>query len=413
MTSWAPIEASRHAKNTTNPIRKIVDQMNAPTKSTKPMISLSIGDPTTDGHLVPPQVAEKSLIEKLKSHKANGYPPSVGYLASRQAVAGYWKRCFAPTLAVEIAPESVILASGASHALLMAITALCNPGDTLLLPEPCFSLYGTICDSYGIKVAHYRCVADKNWEVDLDDLKAKHSANPTTKAILLNNPSNPCGSSFKREHVEDILKVCDDLRIPVIADEIYAGQVFKGHTFTSVADVTTDVPRIVVGGLAKNFIVPGWRMGWSITIDPKKVMSEVHSGMIALSTLLVGPNSLIQATLDDVLNHTDEGYLAHVRTEIETTAVAAYELFKQCKGLRPTTPQGAMYLMVGIDSAVLPKFANGIEFAKALLEEENVQFLPGEIFRCPGYFRIVTAKPLAVVSEAVERIKEFCARHAV
>ena len=410
---WKTIEASRHAKNTTNPIRVIVDQMKAPTKSTKPMISLSIGDPTTDGHLVPPAIAEKSLVAALQSHKANGYPPSVGYAASRQAIADYWRRSFAPSLAEPISPDAVILGSGASHVLLMAITGLCNPGDTLLLPEPCFSLYGTICDSYGIKVTYYRCVAERDWEVDLEDLKAKHAASTNVKAVLLNNPSNPCGSSFTRAHVEAILATCDALRLPVIADEIYAGQVFKGHTFTSVSDVTTDVPRIVIGGLAKNFIVPGWRMGWSITVDPKGLMKEVHSGMIALSTLLVGPNSLIQATLEDILNKTDEGYLESVRNEIEGTAVAAYELFKQCKGLKPTTPQGAMYLMIGIDSAVLPAFVNGIEFAKTLLEEENVQLLPGEIFRCPGYFRIVTAKPLAVVTEAVERIKEFCARHAV
>lgn len=410
MSDWKPIEASRHAKNTTNPIRKIVDQMKTPSASTKPMISLSIGDPTTDGHLLTPPTADASIIKYLQTHTANGYPPSVGYPASRQAVASYWKRSFAPSLKNEISIENVILGSGASHVLLMAITALCNPGDTLLLPEPCFSLYGTICSSYGINTSHYRCMSDKDWEVDLDDLKAKITS--TTKAVLLNNPSNPCGSSFTRTHVEAILSVCSAAKVPVISDEIYAGQVFTGHTFTSVSDIETDVPRIVVGGLAKNYICPGWRMGWSIVFDPVGVMGDIISGMVALSTLLVGPNSLIQATLDDILNHTDESYLVGVRKEIETTATQAYDLFKQCKGLTPTTPQGAMYLMIGIDPTVLKSFSSGIDFAKALQAEENVQVLPGEIFRCPGYFRIVTAKPVSLVKEAVERIKEFCGRHS-
>lgn len=412
MSEWKVIPASRQAQNTSNPIRKIVDQMKGESKCTKPMISLSIGDPTTDGNLLPPVNAEDTLIANIKTRKFNGYPPSVGYPGSREAVARYWVKNFAPNSTTHgITADKVILGSGASHSLLMAITAICNPGDTLLIPAPCFSLYGTICDSYGIHVSHYQCLPDRDWEIDLEDLKSKIT--PSVKAVLINNPSNPCGSNFKKSHVEDILAVADAAKVPIIADEIYAGLVFTGNVFTSVADIDTDVPRIVVGGLAKTYVVPGWRLGWSIQVDPKGYLANIQAGMVALSTLLVGPNSLIQSAMDQILNHTDAQYAVTLAKDLETSAHTAFDILKTCAGLVPTTPQGAMYMMVKVDTSKFKDIANGIEFAKKLQEEQNVQVLPGEIFVCPGFFRIVVSKEASTIAEAGARIKEFCEAHTL
>ena len=407
MSEWKVFDASRQAQNTSNPIRKIVDQMKGESKCTKPMISLSIGDPTTDGNLLPPINAEETIIANLKTRKFNGYPPSVGYPASREAVSKHWIRNFASNGTTHgITADKVILGSGASHSLLMAITAICNPGDAILIPAPCFSLYGTICDSYGIKVKHYKCLPDSDWEIDLQDLKAK--VTPDVKAILINNPSNPCGSNFQKQHVLDIIAAADAAKLPIISDEIYAGLVFSGNVFTSVADIDTDVPRIVVGGLAKNYVAPGWRLGWTITVDPKGYLANVQAGMVALSTLLVGPNSLIQSAMDDILNNTDASYAVNLAKALEESAKIAYTIFQTCVGLAPTTPQGAMYLMVRVDVAKLKGISNGIEFAKKLQEEQNVQVLPGEIFECPGFFRIVVSKDAATITDASNRIKEFC-----
>eukprot|EP00758_Cryptobia_borreli_P010999 Tbor_TRINITY_DN5620_c0_g1::TRINITY_DN5620_c0_g1_i4::g.9093::m.9093/K00815/TAT; tyrosine aminotransferase len=412
MSDWKPFEASKHAQNTTNPIRNIVDRMKCEVKTDKPLIALSIGDPTTDGNLLPPQCADDAIIRNIKSHNFNGYPPSVGYARSREAVAKYWTRSFAPNAG--ITADDIILSSGASHALVMAITGLCNPGDTLIIPKPCFSLYGTVCDSYGINIAYYKCLPEKDWEVDVADLKRVVDENRSTvKALLINNPSNPCGSNFTKGHVETLIKVAEENRLPIISDEIYAGLVFSGNTFHSVADFESCVPRVVVGGTAKNFICPGWRMGWLITVDPNKIFCAAHQGFVSLSTLIVGPNSLIQASLEDILNRTDMSYTVSLAKDLEVNARLSYDLFQQCEGLAPTTPQGAMYLMVKIDIGRFKGIENGVDFAKLLMMEQNVQVLPGEIFHCPNFFRIVYTKPEALIREAIMRIQEFCTVHTI
>lgn len=415
MTSdWTPLTASLHAKRTTNPIRKIVDQMK-PTgpQSTKPMIALSIGDPTTDGNFLPPKSAIDAIVANVQSCKFNGYPPSVGYPASRDAVAKYWINHFTPSLpdaAAQIRGDRVILGSGASQAILMAITALCNEGDNILLPSPCFSLYGTICGSYGIDVKHYKCDPSNNWECDLASIRALTDSR--TKCLFLNNPSNPCGSNFRRSHVADLLSLADELKLPVISDEIYSGMVFEDEVFTSVADFDSNVPRIVIGGTAKNFIVPGWRLGWAILVDKLNIAADVFDGMVQLSTLIVGPNSVVQSALDKILNETEASYQSELNKSLYRNAKTAYDIFSTCRGLRPTVPQGAMYMMVGLDMSMFKDITSGIEFAKMLMAEENVQVLPGEIFQMPNFFRVVYTKPTELVGEAAKRIEAFCARHS-
>lgn len=414
MVEWNTLEASLHAQNTTNPIRKIVDQMKPPTGLNKSFIPLSIGDPTTDGNFLPPPEVIAELQSVAARSKCNGYGPSTGTAGARSAVAKYWKN-FTPSLSpVEadklLRAENVVLGSGASHSLLMAITALCNPGDNLLIPAPCFSLYGTICGSYGIEVRHYPCDSQNNWECDINAIATLRDEK--TKAILINNPSNPCGSNFTRAHVKQILETAEKLRLPVIADEIYAGMVFGTQTFTSVSDIETTVPRFIVGGIAKNYMVPGWRLGWVLVMDPLGVAAKVLDGIVQLSTLIVGPNSLIQGVLPLMLDGINEAYRLEVNRNLEAGATAAFNIFSRCKGLRPTTPQGAMYLMVQIEVEQFgEEIQNGVDFAKLLLTEENVQVLPGEIFQMPNFFRVVFTKPIHLVEEAVCRIEDFCRRH--
>ncbi|KAF8279990.1 hypothetical protein TcBrA4_0098630 [Trypanosoma cruzi] len=143
----------------------------------------------------------------------------------------------------------------------MAITAICDAGDYALVPQPGFPHYETVCKAYGIGMHFYNCRPENDWEADLDEIR--RLKDDKTKLLIVTNPSNPCGSNFSRKHVEDIVRLAEELRLPLFSDEIYAGMVFKGKdpnaTFTSVADFETTVPRVILGGTAKNLVVPGWR----------------------------------------------------------------------------------------------------------------------------------------------------------
>ena len=123
-----------------------------------------------------------------------------------------------------------------------------------------------ITESLGGSTKDYRLHPEKNWECDLADMEAQ--IDDRTKAILITNPSNPTGSNYSEEHLRGIVAIADRHGLPIIADEIYGGVVFSG-TFTPIASIAGAVPVLSVGGLAKEFVVPGWRVGWVVMHEQK------------------------------------------------------------------------------------------------------------------------------------------------
>ena len=244
MKSWHPVPMSEMASNTFNPIRSIVDGMKITPNPKKPMIALSIGDPTVFGNLPVPEEMDDAVIDKIRSHKYNGYNPSIGYEDARQAVADY-----TTTPEALVTSKDVILTNGCSSALDLCITVLASRGQNILVPRPGFSIYKTLAETFGIQVKHYDLLPEKSWEVDLDHLESLMDEN--TAAVIVNSPSNPCGSVYSRQHIEDILEVLDRNKIPVIADEIYEHFVFSDNKYHSMASVSKTVPVLSCSGLTK------------------------------------------------------------------------------------------------------------------------------------------------------------------
>jgi tyrosine aminotransferase len=192
---------------------------------------------------------------------------------------------------VFVALQDIVIASGCSGAIDIALTGLLNPGDNILLPKPAFPLYQVICDAHKIQVKFYNLLPEKNWEADLAHLESLVDEN--TKAILVNNPSNPCGSVYSKEHLQQILAVADHHKLPVIADEIYGDMVFGNNMFFPMATLTKTVPVISVGGLAKKFLIPGWRVGWLMVHDRNNTLKDVRTAYFKLSQLILGASSLV------------------------------------------------------------------------------------------------------------------------
>jgi len=185
-------------------------------------------------------------VKVLESNNWNGYAPSFGHDEARAALA---KKYSYPHLKVD--PSDVIIANGCSDALNMSFGVLLNPGDTILLPRPGFSFYETLCGRYGFEYKFYNCLPEKDWAIDVEHMKSV--IDKKTKAILVNNPSNPCGSVLTRKNLEQVLQVAKQYRIPIIADEIYDGMVFGEQPFFSMASISRDVPILTCGGMAKQF----------------------------------------------------------------------------------------------------------------------------------------------------------------
>ena len=288
-TAWA-VKPSKKAQRTKNPIRRIVDKIQAvKPKCDKELIPLSLGDPTVYGNLAAPAKLTEAVVKQVRGMKANGYAHSAGTPTARAAVAK-----FMSSPGAELTADDIIMASGGSGALEMAITALVDEGDNLLVPKPGFPLYQVIAESNGSSVKEYPLLPEREWEVDTAALDAL--VDERTRAIVVNNPSNPCGSLFGDANLRAVLDVAERHRLPVIADEIYGFMVFKGRKFSPIASLTTTVPVLSVSGMAKMFLVPGWRVGWIQIHDRNGVLADggVRQGLMNLSQLILGANTIAQ-----------------------------------------------------------------------------------------------------------------------
>lgn len=159
---------------------------------------------------------------------------------------------------------------------------------------------------------------DQQWKVDLEDLE--NQIDDDTAAIVVINPSNPCGSVYNREHLQEIIDVAANNHVPIIADEIYEHFVFTGHESIAISSVSKEVPVLTCSGLTKRFLVPGWRVGWVIIHDRNNILGQdIRQAFTNLSNRLLGANTLIQRALPSILRDTPQSFFDEVVLFIEVS----------------------------------------------------------------------------------------------
>jgi len=401
---WDPIEASLHAQNTINPIRRIVDVMNVQPNPDKKLLQLHIGDPSITGILPTHEKVNQAVMEALVSGKYNGYGPAIGYAHVREALAK-----FVSTEESCVDAEDITLTSGCSHALQLAIEALAGPGKNILVPKPGFPLYMTLMRPHDIEDRFYNLRMEKNWEADLDHMESLIDDN--TAAIVVNNPNNPTGAVYSRQHLEDILKLAQKHRVPIIADEIYGDMVFGGAKFHPMHTLKPKVPLLTCDGISKRYLVPGWRLGWLIVHDVDDALVKVRQAIRQLAQKIVGPCALMQGALPAILRNTPEEFFQRTRDILsENVDIVCRELI-DVPGISPIRAQGAMYMMIGVDIRSFPEFDGEEALIKALISEESLYCLPGSAFNSPGAIRFVMTHASESMFEACQRLKAFCQRH--
>ncbi|KAL6077116.1 Tyrosine aminotransferase [Balamuthia mandrillaris] len=401
----APLKAAAASMRMVNPIRNTMDTIKMPQHHEKERIPLSIGDPTVFDNLKVHQFVNEQLHKAVDSYKWNGYVQSSGTAAARKAVADKFT-----TKASPLNENDVLLTSGCSGALDLCITAVANAGDNILIPKPGFSLYKTLCDNKGIECRYYNLLPEKNWEIDLEHLSSLIDSN--TRAVLVNNPSNPCGSVWSEQHMLEILEEVEKHSLVLISDEVYFDMVFEPNRFISFGWISKNVPVLVTGGVAKRFLVPGWRLGWIIVHDRHELLSEIRVGMYKLTQLILGPTTLIQAILPDILHNTPQEFFEETDRQLQEHAQLLMERIPDIEGLSIIKPGGAMYAMIQIHMDKFKDIKDDVDFTQKLLTEENVFVLPGSIFGAPNFVRVVICPAKEKLEEACDRIAAFCLRHS-
>eukprot|EP00929_Paragymnodinium_shiwhaense_P028661 TRINITY_DN16575_c0_g1_i1.p1 TRINITY_DN16575_c0_g1~~TRINITY_DN16575_c0_g1_i1.p1 ORF type:complete len:440 (+),score=110.38 TRINITY_DN16575_c0_g1_i1:81-1400(+) len=404
--AWA-VKTGERAMGIRNPIREIMDTIAGKGNKEKRMISLAQGDPTCYAHLRPSDVMVNAVSKAVQSGEANGYQPSQGHGGCRSAVAEAFNVPSRPALAA----NDVFMTLGCSEALSHCIAALGKSGSNMLLPRPGFPLYQVLCEYHGVEARYYDLLPDQGWEVDVRHVSKL--IDERTSAIVLNNPSNPCGTVYSRSHLEKVLAVAEAKKVPVIADEVYTQMSF-GEKYVACAEVSPRVPVLSVCALSKRWLAPGWRLGWITVHDAEGVFkaSGIPEALLKVCQVSLGPPGPFQAALPAILRETKPEWYTRVLEDLQKSAECCVRRCKTCPGLEVASePQGAMYMMVRLVPGGLQGIDDAVTFAGSLLEEESVAVLPGECFhRYPGYFRIVFAAHHGALEEAWDRIEAFCRR---
>lgn len=363
------------------------------------VLYLNIGDPNIYDFQTPDHMIDAVATAMKKNY--NGYAPSEGILEAREAIVDDARKKNIPCMV-----DDVIVTTGVSEAIELALSALINPGENFLTPNPGYPLYTALVSKLNACLNPYQLSETNGWQPDLDSIE--QAINEKTKAIILINPNNPTGSVCELETLKRIIAIAAEHDLVVLADEIYDKLVFE-QTHTSLASLANDVPVISFNGLSKSYLVPGWRMGWMIFHDPKNTMTDYLDAIRKLVRARLCANHPLQYAIKSALAGPQE-HLAETLDKLRKRGEFTYKRMNEIPGVSCNPITGAFYAFPTIDMNHFD-FKTDKEFIITLLKEERVLCVHGSGFGYPDAFRIVFLPPMQTLEESYNRIESFCKIH--
>ena len=364
------------------------------------IIKLNIGNLAVFG-LEPPDEIVQDMIRNLAG--AAGYTDSKGLFAPRKSVVHYCQEKGIQGVTV----DDVYLGNGASELIVMALNALRNEDDAVLLPAPDYPLYTAAVSLSGGRPVHYICDEQADWNPDIADIRAKIT--PRTKAIVVINPNNPTGALYPDSLLKEIIQVAREHQLIVLADEIYDKTLFDGNTHTSMASLAEDVLFLTFNGLSKNYRSCGYRAGWMVVSGEKRHAKDYIEGLNMLASMRLCANTPGQLAIQTALG----GYQSIKDLVAPTGRLCkqrdlAYEMLNKIPGVSVVKPKGALYMFPRLDPKMYP-IADDQQFAYELLAEEKVLIVQGTGFNWPhpDHFRLVFLPNSDDLAEAINRIARF------
>ena len=364
------------------------------------VIKLNIGNPAQFGFETPEEIVHDVIINLPN---ASGYTDSKGLFAARKAVMHYTQQKNIRDVQI----EDIYIGNGVSELIVMAMQALLNNGDEVLLPMPDYPLWTAAVTLAGGVPRHYVCDEAAGWLPDLDDIRGKIT--PKTRAIVLINPNNPTGALYPVELLREVVEIARQHQLIVYSDEIYDKVLFDGAQHTSIASLADDVLFVTFNGLSKNYRAAGYRAGWLVVSGEKRHARDYIEGLTMLASMRLCSNAPSQYAIQTALG----GYqsiddLVAPNGRLCRQRDLAWEMLTAIPGVTCTKPQGAMYLFPRLDPKMYP-IDNDQEFILELLLEEKVLLVQGSGFNwpTPDHFRVVFLPNLDDLKEAIERISRF------
>jgi alanine-synthesizing transaminase len=364
------------------------------------VLPLNVGDPLNFDFHTPPHIIEAAY--KAMRDGKNGYAPSPGIPEALEAIRGEAARKDITTV------RDVFVTSGVSETVDLCISALVNPGEDILTPKPDYPLYSAVLCKLGIALNTYDLNEDDAWQPEIADIERKLS--PRTRGIVLINPNNPTGALCSRQMLERIAEVARRNNLVVFSDEIYDKLILDGDPqgndtpHIAFAAVAPDVPCITFGGMSKNYLVPGWRIGWGIVSGDATAMKPYTEGIHRLLRARLCANHPEQYAISPALEGPQD-HLAEVKRKLRSRRDLTQKWCESTPRISCVAPRGAFYAFPKID---IPE--SDEVFVKELIRQKHVMVVHGSGFgQKPGtqHFRIVFLPNEETLTTAYAGIAEF------
>ena len=363
------------------------------------VIGFGAGEPDFDT----PDDIKAAGIAAIENNQTR-YTPAAGTVELRQAVCDRMKA----DCGLEYKPSQVIATSGAKHAVYIALRALVNPGDEVILPAPFWVSYYELIKMVGGTPVVITATEAEHFKLTPEKLSA--AVTPRTKALILNNPSNPTGMMYNREELQAIADVCVENEIYVVDDEIYYGLVYDGAKFVSLPSLGPEIKDlcILINGVSKSYAMTGWRIGYACANDR---IAKVMANYLSHST--GSPSTISQKASVTALN-APQDEVEKMRQAFEERRDYIVARMNSIPGVSCIKPEGAFYVMMNLEQ-ILGRTLYGVQietsddFAGLFLKKGLVAVVPGTGFGAPNFVRWSYATSMDNIKEGLNRLEKFLA----
>ena len=360
------------------------------------VISFAQGEPDFD---TPENIKEVAIAAIREGFTKYTDVPGIPEL--RKAVSDKFKR----ENGIEYKPSQILICNGGKQALYEVFRTICEEGDQVLIPTPCYVSYAEQIKLAGAEPVFFKTKEENNFRPTLEEVKA--NLIPIVKAFIINSPNNPTGSIFEKVQLKKIAKLLVDRGVYMITDEVYEHLVYDGRNHISVASLGKKEKEmsITVNSVSKTYAMTGWRVGYAA--GPREIIKAM-SNLQGHATGNV--NSIAQKATIEALNGTQ----VPVRNMIKEYGKRREYIVKrlnEIEGIRCQYPDGAFYTFPNVTSLYGKKYngniiGSDVDVAKFFLEKAHVAVVPGLAFNYSGYVRFVFAKSMEEIREGLDRIEK-------
>lgn len=363
------------------------------------IISLNIGNPGRFGYRTP-ETMRLAMIENLNQSEA--YCHQKGIFPAREAVVMQQQE----RGVLDVTAEDVIMGNGVSECIDLALRALLNSGDEVLIPSPDYPLWSASVSLNHGRPVYYNCKPGDGFQPDPDEIRSLIT--PRTRGIVLINPNNPTGAVYSRDLLQEITAIAERAGLIVFADEIYDQMLYEKAVHVPMATLVHDTLCLTFNGLSKVYRACGYRVGWIVFSGERESAGEYLHAMELLASLRLCANVPGQWAVQTALGgYQSIAELVAPGGRLYQSRQAVIEGVKASRYLHLQPPQGAMYAFPRVDTERIPDF-NDQRFALELLEKKHVLIAPGGSFNVPyrDHFRITTLPDERELEMVFERMEE-------